>query len=64
MHWTISLVLIYLSPLAQAAGNESAGRVQSVALRLICERETEIENLSQLSIGQLELNSIKAPENP
>ena len=29
---------------AQAAGARSAGRVQSVALRLVCDRELEIEN--------------------
>ena len=29
--------------MAQAAGRRSAGRVQSVALRLVCEREAEIE---------------------
>ena len=40
------LVGFTLSPVLwrKLPGSRSAGRVQSVALRLICERETEIEN--------------------
>lgn len=34
----------------------SAGRVQSVALRLIIDRETKLETLSQKNIGKLKVN--------
>lgn len=34
----------------------SAGRVQSVTVKLICDREKEIQNLNQKNIGQLILN--------
>ena len=42
------LVGFTLSPVLwrKLPGSKSAGRVQSVALRLICERETEIENFN------------------
>ena len=42
------LVGFNLSPVLwrKLPGNKSAGRVQSVALRLICERETEIEDFN------------------
>ena len=41
--WTIWWVSICPGSLAQTPGSRSAGRVQSVALRLICDRELEIE---------------------
>ncbi|MEE2761648.1 MAG: type I DNA topoisomerase [Pseudomonadota bacterium] len=44
------LVGFTLSPVLwrKLPGSRSAGRVQSVALRLVCERETEIENFKPL----------------
>lgn len=47
------LVGFTLSPVLwrKLPGARSAGRVQSVALRLVCDRELEIENSALRSIG-------------
>ena len=47
------LVGFNISPIlwTKLPGSKSAGRVQSVALRLLTEREHEIENLNQKNFG-------------
>ena len=57
------LVGFTLSPVLwrKLPGARSAGRVQSVALRLICERETEIENFKNQEYWSLDAK-IKTPK--
>lgn len=57
------LVGFTLSPVLwrKLPGSKSAGRVQSVALRLICDRENEIENSNPKNTGQSTLTSLPKP---
>ena len=56
------LVGFKLSPILwrKLPGNRSAGRVQSVALRLICEKETEIENFLPKEYWSVDGNFVNA----
>lgn len=45
-------------------GSRSAGRVQSVALRLICERENEIEDFIPIEYWTLGINLNNSTKNP
>jgi DNA topoisomerase-1 len=56
------LVGFSLSPILwrKLPGSKSAGRVQSVALRLICERETEIENFRAQEFWTIEATFVTA----
>ena len=60
------LVGFNLSPVLwrKLPGSKSAGRVQSVALRLICERETEIELFKRRNIGRLKAFCIPLMARP
>ena len=57
------LVGFNLSPVLwrKLPGSKSAGRVQSVALRLICERETEIEKFEPIEYWSVIAKFKKAP---
>lgn len=56
------LVGFTLSPVLwrKLPGSRSAGRVQSVALRLICERETEIDNFNPIEYWSVEADFLTA----
>ncbi len=60
------LVGFNLSPILwrKLPGSRSAGRVQSVALRLICEREYEIENFTSQEYWDLKLNLQNSENKP
>ncbi|WP_425362551.1 type I DNA topoisomerase [Candidatus Tisiphia endosymbiont of Hybos culiciformis] len=60
------LVGFTLSPILwrKLPGCRSAGRVQSVALRLICEREDEIERFKSQEYWDISLNVLNSNEEP
>ena len=60
------LVGFTLSPVLwrKLPGARSAGRVQSVALRLICDREAEIESFIPLEYWSMQANLITENESP
>jgi DNA topoisomerase-1 len=60
------LVGFSLSPILwrKLPGSRSAGRVQSVALRLICEREYEIENFTSQEYWDIKLNLKNSEDKP